>query len=482
MGSRKATGIVLAVGIGTFMSALDSGVVNLAMPMIRDDFHVTLSEVEWIVTAYLLVVSSLLLTYGRIADMYGQKRVYQTGFVLFVVGSLLCGLSTGLGMLIAARCVQALGAGMLFATGPAIITNAVPPERRGKALSTTAVAVALGLSAGPLIGGTLTTLLGWQSIFYINLPVGALGIFLVQRNIPRDEPRSREHFDVAGSALVLLALLMILMPLSLSGDYDLSNGLLFGIIGGGLAVGVFFVWFESRRKSPMLDVRLFRRRVFTASSVAAMFIYMAEFMMVFLAPFYLQSLRGYSALMSGLIYMPLPIATMCVAPISGALSDRLDSRYISSSGAVIMGAGLFMMSFIAADTPLGYVIASLAVTGFGFGLFQTPNNSAIMGSVPAENRGTASGTLATMRNIGMAVGIALSAALFSASQEAALNVRTAQGLAGDALSSAAFADALAVTFRVAVGVALIATVVSLVRGRVQPGREAEREKAEAARV
>jgi EmrB/QacA subfamily drug resistance transporter len=476
MRSKKATGIVLAVGIGTFMSALDSGVVNLAMPMIRGDFGVTLSEVEWIVTAYLLVVSSLLLTYGRIADLYGQKRVYQTGFVLFVIGSLLCGLSSGLGMLIAARCAQALGAGMLFATGPAIITNAVPPERRGKALSVTAVAVALGLSAGPVIGGTLTTLLGWQSIFYINLPVGAVGIWLVQRNIPRDPARRRERFDIAGSALVFVALLMILLPLGLSGDYDLPAGLLYGLIGGGLAVGAFFIWFESRRRSPMLDVRLFRSRVFTASSVAAMFIYMAEFMMVFLAPFYLQSLRGFSALTSGFIYLPLPLATMLIAPISGGISDKRDSRFLSAGGALVMACGLFMLSFLKIGTPLPYIEVSLVVTGVGFGLFQTPNNSAIMGNVPAGYRGTASGTLATMRNIGMALGVAVSGALFTFVQDEAQGTYAAQGIDGAALQSAAFADALQVTFLAAAGVALIAMAVSLVKGRVKTQRELELER------
>lgn len=476
MNNKKTAGIILAVGLGTFMSALDSAVVNLAMPLIRSEFNVTLSMVEWIVTSYLLVVSSLLLTYGRIADLYGHKRVYQTGFAIFTVSSLLCGLSSSIGMLIAMRCVQAVGAGMLFSTGPAIITNAVPPERRGKALSITAIAVALGLSAGPVIGGTLTTLLGWQSVFYINVPVGIVGMLLVRRNIPRDEKRKAARFDIPGSVFVFFALLLILLPLSLSGDYKIPVGLFAGLLGGGLAVGAFFVWFESRREHPMLDIRLFRNRVFAASSLAALFIYMAQYIMVFLAPFYLQSLRGYSALTSGFIYLPLPLATMLTAPISGGISDKRDSRFLSTGGAFVMACGLFMLSFLKIGTPLVYIEASLVVTGIGFGLFQTPNNSAIMGNVPTENRGTASGTLATMRNIGMALGVAVSGALFTFVQSGAERTYGAQGVAGAALQSAAFADALQVTFVVSAGVALASMAVSLVKGRVKTQREIEQER------
>ena len=479
MKGRKISAAVLSVGLGTFMASLDSGVVNLAMPLIRSEFAVSMSMVEWIVTAYLLVVSSLLLTFGRIADMYGHKRVYQTGFVLFTLGSLVCGLSVSIGMLIGARCLQALGAGMLFSTGPAIITNNVPPERRGKALSVTSVAVALGLCAGPVIGGTLTTLAGWQSIFFINLPVGVTGMLLVRRNIPNDEKRTAAKFDIAGSGMVFFALLLMLLPLSLSGDYDLPVGWFAGLLGGGLALAAVFVLFEWRRSSPMLNIKLFRNRVFSASSVAAMFIYMAQFIMVFLAPFYLQTLRGFSALASGLLYLPMPLATMAVAPISGAISDKRDSRYISSFGALVLAGGLFMMSFFAADTPLVLIIVSMVVSGLGFGMFQTPNNSAIMGNVPPQNRGTASGTLATVRNIGMALGVAVSGALFTFVQGGAKAALSVQGVAGSALETASFVQGMRVTFLVAACVALVSMAASFTKGRVKTQAQLDQEKAAA---
>ncbi len=460
---RKTKAIILSVGIGTFMASLDSGVVNLAMPLIRADFGITLSMVEWIVTAYLLVVSSLLLMYGRMADMYGHKKVYMTGFVIFTVGSLLCGLSFHIGLLIASRVVQAIGAGMLFSTGPAIITNAVSPERRGKALSVTAIAVALGLSTGPVVGGVLSTLLGWQSIFFINIPIGVIGLLLVRKNIPKDEKKTAVPFDMAGSVMIFFALLLILMPLSLSGDYAIPAVLFISLIAAGLLLIVIFVLFELRCKHPMLNVRFFKNRTFAASNTAAVFIYMAQFIMVFLAPFYLQNLRGFSAMMSGFIYLPMPIATMCIAPISGSISDKVGSKYISAFGAFLMGCGLFMLSFLQTDTSVIFMMTAMIVTGLGFGMFQTPNNSAIMGSVPSLNRGTASGTLATMRNIGMCLGVAVSGALFSSLQNASTAELLAQGQSGGLLQNNAFINAMHGTFMAAAIVALLSMAASLVK-------------------
>ncbi len=467
---KKAKLIMLAVGMGTFMASLDSSVVNLAMPMIRDGFGVSISFVEWIVTAYLLVVSSLLLTFGRIADLYGYKKVYLTGFSLFVLGSLLCGLSSGIVMLIASRVVQALGAGMLYATGPAIITNAVPPAWRGRALSITAIAVALGLCAGPVIGGMLATLFGWQSIFFINLPVGVAGIAMVVRFIPRDEPQKAAPFDIAGSILIFIALLFILAPLSISGDYPMPVYLFVLLIAVGIFIIVLFVLYEKRKQHPMLNIALFGNRVFSASNAAALLAYMAQFIMVFMAPFYLESLRQFSAMASGLLYMPMPLATMCIAPVSGRFADKFDSRYLSAAGNLVMAGGLFMLSFLDANTSIAFIVAAMVVTGLGFGMFQTPNNSAIMGNVPPQNRGTASGTLATMRNIGMAVGVAISGALFSFFQASALGAYSSQGQTGAILQNNAFHTGLHSTFLAAAIVSLIAVIASLSKGKMKVER------------
>jgi EmrB/QacA subfamily drug resistance transporter len=471
MKNKKTIIVVLVVAIGTFMSSLDSSVINLVTPMIKNDFGVSLSTIEWIVTAYLLVISSLLLTFGRISDLYGHKKIYLTGFVIFTMGSLFCGLSATIAMLIIGRIIQAFGAGMLFSTGPAIITNAVPASSRGKAFGISAVAVASGLCTGPIIGGSLATLLGWQSIFFINIPIGIFGIIMVITKIPGDEKKNSLPFDKIGSLMVFIALMFILLPLSISGDYNIPLPVLISLIAAGILIAVMFVVFESKCRYPMLNLKLFKNRVFTAGNVAALFIYMAQFIMAFLAPFYLENLRRFSAIKTGMLYLPMPFATILIAPVSGAISDRCDSRYISTAGTVVMAGGLFMMSFLNSGTSTVYIIISMIITGLGFGMFQTPNNSAIMGNVPQEYRGTASGTLATMRNIGMVMGVAVSGALFSANQNKAVTSFASQGLAVSILKDKAFIYALHVTFMAAVVVALIAMVASLVKGKVKSEKE-----------
>ena len=472
MKDKRTIAVVAAVSIGTFMSSLDSSVVNLAMPLIEKQFSVTMSSVEWIVTAYLLVVSSLLLTYGRMSDLYGQKRIYLTGFFIFVFGSVLCGLSGSIGLLIAFRIVQALGAGMVFATGPAIVTNAVPPENRGRALGLVAVAVALGLTTGPLIGGLLATHVGWPSIFYINVPFGIAGIAMVMKFVPNLKPkRDKVKFDILGSFLVFAALLLILLPLNIYGTGELSGPLFAVLLAAGAVLIAVFIVVELRHKNPMLDVRLFKNRVFAASCGAALFIYIAQFVLIFLSPFYLQTLRGFAPDFAGLLYLPLPLASMCVAPLSGYLSDRVDSRFISTAGAFIMAVGLFMMGLMNAATPIPFILVSMAVTGLGFGIFQTPNNSAVMGNVPTQNRGTASGTVALMRNIGMALGVAVSEALFQLFSKSATASLTAAGQTGTELTSNTFVSAFHATLYAAVIAALISMIASLIKGRVLTERE-----------
>ena len=467
MKNKKASSIVMAIALGTFMSSLDSSVVNLCVPLIKKDFGISISMVEWVVTAYLLVVSSLLLTYGRLSDLYGHKKVYSTGFVFFILGSMFCGFSINIVLLIMGRVIQALGAGMLFATGPAIITNAVPPERRGKALSITAMAVALGLCVGPVIGGTLSSLFGWQSIFFINLSIGIIAMIMVRKNVPKDEKREAVPFDTIGSVMIFFAVLCILLPLSISGDYSLPTALFLILMGTGVVIFVAFIFVESKIKFPMLNLSLFKNRVFTASNFAAFFAYMAQFIMVFLAPFYLEKLRMLSALTSGLLFLPMPLATMFMAPISGSFSDRFDSRLLSSAGNLIMAGGLFMLSFFNKNTSYLFIILSMIVTGIGFGLFHTPNNSAVMGNVPPQYRGIASGTLAMMRNIGMAVGVALSGALFSAFQKSAIVDYKAKGQSGAILTDHAFIYAMHLTFLAAVMIALLAMIASLTKGKVR---------------
>jgi EmrB/QacA subfamily drug resistance transporter len=449
------------------MSGLDTSVVNVAMPVIQTHFGVTMAMIEWIVIAYLLVLSSLLLTFGRLGDMYGQKKFYAAGLIVFSAGSLLCGLSVNIAMLIICRVVQALGAGMVFSTGPAIITNAVPATSRGKALSVPAIAVAIGICTGPALGGLLTTTFGWQSIFYVNVPVGILATVLTLVYIPKDEKTTAVPFDFVGSALIFFALLFILVPLTTANDYKLSTAVFWGLIATGAVIAIAFVLYERRCKYPMLNLDLFNNRVFAASNVALLFNFMAQFILVFLAPFYLENIRSFTPFNAGLLYMPMPLAAMVAAPISGMISDRFDSRFISSAGMGIMAVGLFMMSFFAVNTSLIYIIIAMVIAGLGVGMFQTPNNSAILGNVPQKYRGTASGTMSTMKYIGMAIGIAVSGASFLFWFNQGSTNFASRGLDGTALQQSSFVYALNITYILAAVVALVAMAASLAKGEVK---------------
>lgn len=464
----KGTGIMLfSLALGTFMSALDSSAVSIITPIIQSHYGVALSAVEWVSTAYLLVVSSLLLTFGRISDLLGHKRVYTIGFSIFTLGSLLCGLSLTIQMLIACRVFQALGASMMFSSSPAIITANVPASSRGKAMSVTAIAVAVASCSGPVFGGMLAKLLGWQSIFFINLPIGIVGLIFAFRNIPADERKKAVPFDHLGSLLIIAALFLLLLPLDLIGSGRISLPLFVLLLAVGLAVAVVFVLHEKRAPHPLLPLGLFKNRLYSFSLIAAVFNFSAQFMLAFLAPFYYQNIKHYSPMMTGLMFLPMPIATLLVAPLSGALSDKHDSRFLSAGGMGLMSVGLFMMSFLNADTPNGYIFAAMILSGIGSGMFQTPNNSVIMGSAPAEFRGIASGTLATMRNIGMLMGVALCGALFSYTSGRATGLYTAQGLSGDALKVASFTYGLRITITVAAVIALLAAASSLIKGRTK---------------
>lgn len=464
---RKTLLMMLSLGLGTFMSTMDSSVVNTAVPVIQKQFGVSMAEVEWVITAYLLVISSILLFFGRISDIFGHKKLYLTGFILFTIGSGLCSLSISIGMLIACRVFQALGAAMMFATNYAIITHHVDPQNRGKAFSVISIAAAAALSTGPVLGGTLAGALGWQSIFYINIPVGLIGICLAIRNIPAESPGNRVPLDVSGSAMVFAALFLILLPLDQIAA-GLHPYLFWGMFITGVVLAIVFINYEKHIEHPMLNFSLFKIRVFSAGLGAAALNFMAQYIMAFLSPFYLQTVRMLSPAMTGLLYIPMPLATLLTAPLSGYVSDRFDTRYLSSAGMGVMAIGLFMMSFLNADTPYGYIVISFIICGIGSGLFQTPNNNAVMSNVPTEYRGISSGMLATSRNIGMVLGVAICGALFAVFSSNATELFTQQGMKGTALEQSSFVYALRYIYWVAAGIAVLSMLVSLTKGKIIP--------------
>ena len=433
--------IILAVAIGTFMASLDMSVVTVANPVIEKYFNVSFATSQLVLISYLLIISSTLLAFGRIADLYGYKRVYVTGFITFSIASFLCGVSFSIEMLIAFRIIQALGASMLMSTGTAIVTNSAKKGKRGKSLSVTAISVAVALCTGPVLGGLLVTLLGWKSIFFINVPIGIIGSLIAFKKIPKDTEKKSQPFDVIGSILIFSALILIIFPLDTMGTFQISKTLSFSMIILGIILAVLFLMIEKKAKYPMLNISLFKNRIFAASNIAALFNYMSQFIMLITLINYLENMRKFTPLMTGITYIAMPIATMLVAPISGAISDRFDSRLITTFGMGIMTIGMLMLSRLNINTSLYFLIINLIIVGFGSGLFQTPNNSAVMGNVPSTNRGSAAGTLGTMRNIGMVMGTAIAGALGS------------------------YSNSLYITFIIGALIAFLAMLASFVKGK-----------------
>jgi EmrB/QacA subfamily drug resistance transporter len=451
--ARLRRWVLVTVGVGTFMSALDGSVVNTILPLLARELGTSVAGIEWVTTVYLLVVSGLLLGVGRLGDLRGHKRIYVAGFALFVLGSALCGLAPSVAALVALRVVQAVGAAMLFATAPAILTAAFPPERRGRALGALGTFTYLGLTAGPSLGGWLADALGWRAVFYINAPVGALAIALAVRVIADDRPaRQEERFDVGGALLFTVGLVALLVALNQGHAWGWRSAPTLGLLLAALAGLAAFVAVERRRASPMLDLTLFRSRTFSAATASALLNYVCVYSILFVLPFLLIQGRGLDTRQAGLVLTAQPVVMAVVAPISGTLSDRVGARLPATLGMLILTLGLLLLAELSAAASLGAIAGALAVVGLGVGIFVSPNNSALMGAAPRHRQGIASGVLATARNVGMVLGVGLAGAVFT----------TILARAG-ATPGAALVEGVRASLLVAAAVAAVGTVTSFLR-------------------
>jgi EmrB/QacA subfamily drug resistance transporter len=443
------------------MSALDGSVVNTTLPVIKDYFRTDVATIQWVVTTYLLVVSGLLLSVGRLGDLRGNKSTYVSGFAIFVIGSALCGLAPSPLFLITARALQAIGASMLFANSPAILTKNFPASQRGQALGLQGAMTYLGLTTGPFLGGWLADTFGWHSIFYINVPIGLLAIWLSLTVIPNDRPSVQfERFDLAGAITFMLGLVALLYALNQGHALGWTSPLILGLFSASILTLALFLWIERRTPAPMLDLTLFQRRVFTLATISPILNYICVYSVLFLTPFYLLQGRGLSASQTGLIMTAQPIMMALTAPVSGRLSDRVGSRLPTTLGMLIMAVGLFLLSQLTLDAPLWMVVLGLAIGGFGTGLFVAPNNSALMGAAPRNRQGIAAGVLALARNVGMVLGIGLTGAIFT--------TYLSRGNPGGA---ATLVHAFDAGLLFASGVSLLAAITSYVRGDDRPERD-----------
>ncbi|HET9028874.1 MAG TPA: MFS transporter [Candidatus Aquilonibacter sp.] len=396
---------------GSMMGTLDASIANVAMPTLAHAYHHSLDDAEWVILAFMLVSASTLVLFGRLGDMLGQKRIYLTGFAIFGLSSLACAFAPSLGFLIAARAVQALGAAMLVSSNQALIVDTFPAEQRGRAIGFNGAAVAVGLSLGPIIGGSIITFGDWRWIFLINVPISVLALAAAAFVLKRAKPKG-EGFDPAGAALSIVSLFLIALPLSRAHVWGWSSPWTIGLLAAGVLLLGVFVAVERRVCAPTLDLSLFKNRVFAFSVLAAFVYFVAIAGLIFIVPVSAQTALGASAFGAGFLLMPITALNIVLAPLAGALSDRVPVRYVATFGACIVALGLFLLSRLSPHPPLWELVAFLIVAGFGTAVFSQPNNSAIMGSAPQHRRGIAAGTLATARTSGQLLGVAVAGAVY----------------------------------------------------------------------
>jgi EmrB/QacA subfamily drug resistance transporter len=410
-GDRNKWMILSAVMLGVIMGPIDGSIVNVVLPTIANHFQTDYALVQWVPTIYLLAICSFILVYGRLGDIFGYKRIFLTGLACFAGASLLCGLSRNIWMLILFRAVQGLTVAMQMALGLAIVTSAFHPRERGKAIGIYATAIAMGLMLGPVLGGVIAQYLNWRFVFFINVPIGIIAFFWGGRTIPAGEKKPGQRLDIGG-AILAFAFLFSMMLYANRGEtlgWFSVRGL--GLLLCAIVLGWLFVYVERRVAQPMLNLKIFSNRRFSFACLGSMLNFMGLYTVVFLTPWYLADALHKDVFTVGMVMMAFALLTFFIGPLSGTLSDRIGYRGLGIAGMLIHAAGLILLSRLDTTADSLGVAWRLAVCGFGAGMFQSPINSAVMGSAPVQFRGVASSLLAVMRNTGMAFGIAVSGAV-----------------------------------------------------------------------
>jgi len=396
--------------LNAFTTPLMLSGVNVALPSIATDLSMSAVMMSWIPMAYLMASAMFVLIFGRLADMVGRKRVFLIGISSVIITSLIAAFAVNSTMLIAGRFLQGMSAAMLYATQVAIVSSVFPPEKRGRAIGLTISTIYLGLTIGPAIGGYVIDSFGWRASFLMHIPL-AIIVFIIGTRFVKGDWRSDERgrFDLFGALIYIFSILLICIAVS-----SLPRLFSFILLGLSLLGFTFFFLFENAHKHPILNVSLFfTNRIFTFSCLASLIIYTATFANVVQVSLYLQYLKGLSATTAGIIMMCQPLTMALFSPLAGRLSDKVEPRYLATTGMAISCGGLLLLSNLQVGSSIDYLIAALVITGFGFSLFSSPNVSAIMGSVEKRSLGSANGVVATMRIFGQMTSMALVTLVFA---------------------------------------------------------------------
>ena len=407
--SRRRWGVLAILCVGVFMLLLDGTIVNIAIPDIMVAFKTGFSQVEWVMNAYLLVFAVLLITTGRLGDLYGRKLMFAVGLCLFTLSSLACGLAPATGWLIAFRALQGLGGAFMMPNTLSIIANVFAAHERGKALGFWGGVSGFSLALGPSLGGLLVEAGSWRWIFFINVPIGVILLALTLRYVPEStDPTSVKQVDLLGVTVLTAALFALTFALIEGQKYGWTSGLILGLFVGAVLGFALFAWIERRQIQPLIDLSLFRNRTFTVTNFVALLLFFGMMGVFFLLPVFLEAILGYSAIKAGLVMTPLAAIVIVASPLSGALSDRVGPRWLMFFGMLIAGLGFFLTRRVmVTHGSWESLVVPFVVSGFGIGMVTPPSTSAVMGSVVAERAGQASGVLSSVRQIGSVLGIAV---------------------------------------------------------------------------
>ncbi|MGY5857986.1 MAG: MFS transporter [Candidatus Thorarchaeota archaeon] len=451
--------IVGATSIGIFLSALDSSIVNVSLFTMMENFGVTINAIQWVVVAYLLIMTSTMPLMGKLGDRFGKKRIFQFGMLIFIIASFGCAISIGLEMLVLGRIVQALGAAMISANGLALVTYFTTPQNRGRAIGLNSIVLAAALATGPVLGGILTQLFGWQSIFLVNLPIGIFGLLVVQMAVPKTEPVKETRFDTIGAALFFSFLFLLIYYVSVSATTDLITSII--LILGAIISFVAFYFREKSFEAPIITIEVLTDRKISASIFSALLSFMSMVPISFLLPFYLQEALGFDQTTTGFFLIVHPLIIAITGPIAGFVSERVNAKTQTTVGLFVQFLGL---AFLALSVPNILLMAlGVAIMGTGLSFFSVANGNFIMTSAPKKYMGVVSALTNLSRTTGFSVATALVTTVFGV-VFLAINPG---GIDSGPLFTTLYGQALTTTIWIFSGLVIIAAIISSRRGMNQ---------------
>ena len=458
--------IVGATSIGIFLSALDASIVNVSLFTMQEFFGVSISAIQWVVVAYLLVMTSTMPLMGKFGDRFGKKKIFQLGMLVFIAGSFACSISIGFEMLVLGRILQAFGAAMISANGLALVTYFTTPQNRGRAIGLNSIVLAAALATGPVLGGILTQLFGWQSIFLVNLPIGIAGYLVVQFAVPKAEPVKETRFDTIGAALFFSFLFLLIYYVTISTSADLITSIL--LIAGAIISFVAFFFRERSFEAPIISIEVLTDKKISASIFSALLSYMAMVPISFLLPFYLQAALGFDQTTTGFFLVVHPIVISITGPIAGFVSEKLNAKIQTTAGLLVQLTGLVILALAVPNIIL--MIVGIAVMGTGLSFFSVANGNFIMTAAPKKYMGVVSALINLARTTGFSVATALVTTVFGVF----FAITNPWGFESGPIFTAAYGQALISTIWMFSFLVIIAAVISSLRGM----NEAETDRSE----